>query len=422
MALGNGLSSSFGIATETTPGAPVVVTRFAEFDSETLQMKKHTVQGTGLRGGGLVKRAQRRVVVAREAGGDVTFDAMTAGLGLFLQHMLGSFTTTPTSLGGGLFQQVHTLATTQGKSFTTQIVKPDTTGVLTQEAYTYPGCKITDWELSAAQNAQLKLKLTIDAIDEATPSNAFASTTLSSATTAAAVSFSSVATIPAGSYVVVDTGLNAEVVQTGTPTGAGPFVIPVTTPGGLKLAHASGVAVASATTVNYGSAVAMQAPSYTSGTSMFTFNEGSLVAGGSTSVVSGVWTNTGGQTVANVRSVSLKGKNSLKVDRWGLGSQLRSEQIENNWREYTAAFDVEYNGRAFYDAYAADLALALVLTFTGPGGSSLKFYVPVGFQEDGASPQVAGPDIIIQKLAVTILDDGVNGALQAVYTSTDAAV
>ena len=85
MALGAGLSATLGIATETVVGTPVTVTRFLEFDSETLQMKKHTVQGAGLRGG-LVKRAQRRFVVAREAGGDIMLDAPTAGLGLVLQH------------------------------------------------------------------------------------------------------------------------------------------------------------------------------------------------------------------------------------------------------------------------------------------------------------------------------------------------
>lgn len=421
MALGNGLSSSFGIATETTPGTPVVVTRFAEFDSETLSMKRHTVQGAGLRGGGLVKRAQRRNLVAREAGGDVTFDAMTNGLGLFLKHMLGS-TATPTSVGGGLYQQIHNIGSLQGMAFTTQIVKPDTTGVLTAEAFTYPGCKISDWDLSVAQHGQVKLKLTIDALDEATPSNSFAATTLSALTTAGATSFTTATTIPAGSYVVVDTGLNAEVVQTGTPTGAGPFTIPVTTPGGLTKAHASGVYVGSATNVNYGAAAGLQSPSYTAGVSMLDFSEGQIIAGGTTSVVAGVWTQTGGQTVANVRTVSVTGKNNFKADRWGLGNKVRSEQLENNWRDYAAAVEVEYNGRAFYDALAADIPLALQLTFTAPGGAKLAVYAPLGFQEDGGAPQVGGPDIIIQKLKFTLLDDGVNGALQMVYTSTDVAL
>lgn len=423
MALGAGLSATLGIATETTVGTPVTVTRFLEFDSETMQMKKHTFQGAGLRGGGLVKRAQRRVVVAREAGGDIMLDAPTQGLGLVLQHMLGSFSTVPVTLGGGLYRQIHNIGPLAGKSFTTQIVKPDTTGVLAPQAFTYPGCKITDWDLSVTQNSEAKLKLSIDSLDELTPSNTTAPTTLSASVTAGAVSFSSVATIAAGSWVVVDTGLLAEVIQTGTPTGAGPFTIPVASPGGFGIAHASGVTVGSATGVNSGAAAALATASYTAGVGVFTFNQGKLIAGGTTSSVAGLWTNSGGQTVANVRTASVKGKNSVKSDRWGLGQMVRSEQLDNNFREYSAAIDVEYNGRAFYDAYAADLPIVMQLTFTTPSGGVLSFYAPVGFQSDGASPQVAGPDILIQKLALSLLDDGVlGGGIQVVYTSTDVAV
>lgn len=422
MALGAGLSATLGIATETVVGTPVPVTRFLEFDSETLQLKKRTFQGSGLRGGGLVKRGQRRVVIARDAGGDVMFDAPTSGLGLVLQHCLGSFTTAPVGIGGGLFRQVHNIGALAGKTFTTQVLKPDITGVLAPEAFTYPGCKITDWELSVTQNAQAKLKITIDALDELTPSNAAAPTTTAAAIIAAATSFTAVATIAAGSWVTVDVGLLAEVVQTGTPTGAGPFTIPVVSAGGFTQAHATGVYVGSATGVVAGVAATLATASYTAGINLFAFHQGKIVAGGTTSNVAGVWTNTGGQTVANVRTVSLKGKNNVKQDRWGLGQMVKSEQVDNNFRDYSAAVDVEYNGRAFYDAYAADIPLCFVLTFTTPAGGVLSFFAPVGFQGDGASPQVAGPDILIQKLNLALLDDGVNGALQAVYTSTDVAV
>ena len=130
MALGAGLSATFGVATETTVGTPVAVTRFFEFDSETMGLKRHSAQGAGLRGGSLVRRGSRRVYVSREAQGGINFDVTTAGFGLVLQHMLGSFTTTPVSLGGGLYRQVHNIGALAGKTFTSQIVKPDTTGVL----------------------------------------------------------------------------------------------------------------------------------------------------------------------------------------------------------------------------------------------------------------------------------------------------
>lgn len=417
--VGSGLSATIGIATETTPGVPVAVTRFVELNSESVALKKSTVQGEGVRGGALVRRAQRRNNVSRQAAGDIDFDIPTQGFGLWLQHMLGSFATTPTSLGGGVFQQIHNPGTLQGKAFTTQILRPDTTGVLTQEAYTYPGCKITAWELSVQQGQQLGVKITIDALDEVTPSNAFAATTMSSASTVGAVSISTVATIPVGAYITVGQGLTAEVVQTTGVSGAGPFVVTVPA---LTYAHAIGSYVGSATGVNYGTAAGLQAASYIAANTMWDFSDGALVAGGATSVASGIWTITNGTTVANVRSVDLKGSNPLKVDRSGLGQMVRSEQIENNFRDYTCAVSVDYNSRAFYDAYAGDSAIALKLTFTSNAGAVLQIFTPVGFQEDGATPAVGGPDVIIQSLNFTILDDGVNGYLQAVLTNTDAAV
>ena len=422
MAVGAGLSASFGIATETTPGVPVAVTRFVEFDSESIAMKKHTVQGAGLRNGARVKRSARRILTGREFNGDVQFDPTTNGFGLFLQHMLGSTPGAPTSIGGGLFRQVHNTGPLSGKSFTAQVLRPDTSGVLTQGAFTYTGCKITDWELSAKANEQLQAKFTIDALDEATPSNGFAATTLSALTTAGATSFTAVASIPAGSWVVVDTGANAEVVQTGTPSGAGPYTIPVSSAGGLKVGHATGVYVGSATGVNYGAATALQTASYNATTTLFGFNNGSLIAGGTTATTGGLYTNTGGQVVANVTSVTISGKNAVDTGRFSLGSSIRSEQLDNGWAEYTADVEVEYSGRAFYDAYAADLQIDLQLTFTSPGGNVLTITAPAGFQDDGATPNVGGPDLITQKLKFTLLDDGVNGPIQAVYVSTDAAV
>lgn len=424
MGIGSGLASTFGIATETTVGTPVAVTRFVGHNSETMSMKKHTVQGAGLRGGLLYKLGSLRGLTAREVAGGVNFDLPAAGMGVFFQHMFGSFSTTPTSLGGGLFQQIHNTGSLQGKAFTTQIVKPDYTGVLAQNAYTYSGCKVTGWKISGQTQAQLKVDLTIDAIDGLTPSSAFAGTTLSASVSAAATSISTVATIAAGSYVLIGTGLTAEVVLTGTPTGSGPFAIPIVG-APIAYAHSSGATVTDPTSVNYGAAAALQAASYLGAANFYYDPTGSsLIAGGSTSVVSGIWTNTGGQVVANVRSFSLNGTNQLKVDRFGIGSALKSEQIENDYRSLTLDADVEYGSPYFYQNYAADVPLCMVLKFTNPltPGSYVQFFLPVGFQNDGTEAQVSGPDIIIPKLQVEALSDGTNGAFQCVLVNTDAAV
>lgn len=87
-------------------------------------------------------------------------------------------------------------------------------------------------------------------------------TTLSASTAVGATSFTTAVSIPAGSFVAIDTGANAEVVLTGTPTGGGPFTIPiVTAPGtagiGLRIAHSSGIAVAAASTVAEGTATCL---------------------------------------------------------------------------------------------------------------------------------------------------------------------
>ena len=74
------------------------------------------------------------------------------------------------------------------------------------------------------------------------------STTLSAATSVGASSISCAASIPAGSTVQIDTGAKAEYAVTGTPSGAGPYTIPLTSTGSgttLAQAHASGAAVVS---------------------------------------------------------------------------------------------------------------------------------------------------------------------------------
>jgi hypothetical protein len=70
------------------------------------------------------------------------------------------------------------------------------------------------------------------------------STTLSASAVAGATSISTTATIPLGTVIQIGTGATAECFTTGTPTGAGPYTIPLTTPStGLAYAHASAQAV-----------------------------------------------------------------------------------------------------------------------------------------------------------------------------------
>lgn len=65
-------------------------------------------------------------------------------------------------------------------------------------------------------------------------------TTLSGPAVVGATTISTVATIPAATVVQIGTGATAETFTTGTPTGAGPYSIPLSSPaGGLVYAHAA---------------------------------------------------------------------------------------------------------------------------------------------------------------------------------------
>lgn len=89
------------------------------------------------------------------------------------------------------------------------------------------------------------------------------STTLSSPTIAGATSISTAATIPVGSTIMIDTGAKVEYATTGTPTGSGPYTIPIATPTtGLTYAHNTAMAVVSQTTHTFKQSATQAKPTY----------------------------------------------------------------------------------------------------------------------------------------------------------------
>lgn len=176
-AIGSGLSAQIGIASEGTPGTAVTPTRFHRFTSETLTAKKKIVQVSTLSAGLQFDRSAARFTTQRDAGGDINMPVPTKGFGLLLQQMLGSFTATATQQGtSGAYLQTHVPGPFTGHTFSIQKGVPRTDG--TVEPYSYPGCKVTDWELDMAQSDVLQAKLTIDALDELTSATTPASPAL----------------------------------------------------------------------------------------------------------------------------------------------------------------------------------------------------------------------------------------------------
>lgn len=172
--IGSGIASQLVALNEVTYGvAPTLTTpRTYEFKTESLKLKKNTVQGQGLHGAAgtipLYDRALRRVLTTYEAAGQITMDLPGNQLGFWLQHMIGSYgqaNATPTQLGvTGVYSQVHQPGSLQGHSFAVQKGVPATDG--TVEPFTYVGCKVESWKISVEVNQIAQLELTLDARNE----------------------------------------------------------------------------------------------------------------------------------------------------------------------------------------------------------------------------------------------------------------
>jgi hypothetical protein len=160
MGVRTGAAAQAMIATETTYGTYEVPTRSYEFVSETMKLRVERIDSKGLRGG-------RRIIGKfaagkRSAAGDVDFEFSAAGMGLLLQHCLGSDVIT-----GASPVYTHTCtAADLPTSFTLQIGKPDISG--TVDPFTYLGCRVTAWEMSLKAGEFLMIKPTIVAQDETT--------------------------------------------------------------------------------------------------------------------------------------------------------------------------------------------------------------------------------------------------------------
>jgi hypothetical protein len=168
MAQAGGLSSQYGMVDETTFGTSPTVTRFLEFNNETLQLTKERINSSGLRVGRKVLKTTQWVVGKTNVTGDVEFEFQQQGMGLLLKHMMGSIASSQPNVGSAptVWEHTATVGTLDGKSFTCQIGKAGVDGV--QRAFTYNGCKVAKWDLSCALDGLLTLKASIDGIGEST--------------------------------------------------------------------------------------------------------------------------------------------------------------------------------------------------------------------------------------------------------------
>jgi hypothetical protein len=362
MAIPSGLAGSVGIATEASQGTAQAPTHFLEFNAEGMKMVKNTVTGVGLRAGGLYQRTTRRVVTSWGAAGTVGFDAPFHGLGLWLQHMIGSFGTFSSVVqqgGSAAYLQTHTPGPLAGQTFTMQIGKPDTSG--TVRAFTYVGCKIEDWMLTCEVNKFAVFALTIDAWQELTldnPQGTIAGPALTAPSyTAGEQQFHFRQGTLYNGGTLSNAGSNPTITSLGSPTAAGRV---------LK--------------ADFKCANPVDKSRY-------------FIAGTGGSGVAGV---KGDQIDNNFRQVT----GSLDVEFNSLS--------------------------AYYDTFGGDTTSTLELVFTGPiiaasNAYTLNVLIP-NIKFDGDSPVVGGPGILNHNLPFHGLDQETWNPVQFQYMSTDTAV
>lgn len=154
------LDQQIAFVDEVTYGTPVTVTKFFEYNTESISESEGRTEGTPLRVGQFHKRTDRFTPYFSGASGSIQLDVMTKGFGWLLKHMLGGVVTT-----GPAETSVYTHTGTEsdliGKFFTCQVTRPfHPSG--TVQPFTYSGGKITEWTLSNSVDGNLVADLSVD--------------------------------------------------------------------------------------------------------------------------------------------------------------------------------------------------------------------------------------------------------------------
>ena len=152
----------------------------------------------------------------------------------------------------------------------------------------------------------------------------------------------------------------------------------------------------------------------TSTTNLFNFAQGSITDNVST-------------TYANIKDFSLTVDNSLKTDRYNLGSAgAKQEQIINGFRAISGKVTAEFTDTVLLDKFIADTTAGLKLTFEGATiGTAQKETLSITLPAckfDGDSPMVAGPGVIDVSFGFTVYDNGTDAPFTIIYKTLDSTL
>lgn len=474
MALRSGLGGQWAAIDEATYGVvpSLASALFYAADNDSLKLKKTPKQGMGIFAGSLAPRSSRRVVTEYSAGGGLPMDLPQRQMQSWLLRMFGSYGQAAATLTQDAstmaYKSTHTLGPIEGHSFALQKGAP-TVDNGTVVAISYPGCKVSEWEIAANMAEIAKLTLTIEARNEiagswkdplnssvpglqpyvAPPGGVFtwvggsvlyggtpSTTPVVSAPAAPTVTPASTGgTVLAGTYQVVVTYTNAQgetVASTAAPvtTSGSTSTITITSPAAAAYAtnwyayvsQAGGTALlatrqqAAGSPTLIGTNLVLTAPPTSTGATTLT----TATAGTTTTLTS--------PTVAgNIKGpISVKCTRPLDLERYAIDvAPFRNEPIQNALTVPGGSFGVEWlSSQTYYAAYQADTATSIVYNFIGPAiGSGSDFstlsILCANIRLDGDSPSIAGPAVLEQVVPWSAFDDGVDSIIQATYWTLD---
>jgi len=345
----SGLGGTLGLVAEATVGTAVTVSRWPQFDKESLTMTKTVAQSQGIHQG-LFEQTNRRNYVAHAVAGQIDLDLADRQWGLLFKHMLGAGTAV-TQVGlTGAYLATYYPADKTGLGLTIQKGVPETiTGPGTIQSFTYNGCKIKDWAISIARDQLVKVNLGIDAWNEST-----------------AVSYAAPSFIAANTY---------------------------------------------------------------------SFNQASLLIGGTPSTSANVTSIAGGAApVGVVSNFTIKQTDVLDDRRFTIGSATKKEQYASGFRKITGTLDIEFSTLAdFYTTFSSTASppleanTALEVDITGPtaiGGGNfpfVKIICPTVYF-DAAPVLIDTQGVLVAKTTWTALDNSVDNPVQIQYQSADVAI
>ena len=156
----SGFLGTLGAKSESSYNTGVTVDKFFEFNSESLAVEVGRVESPSIRSGTRALRSDRRVPYIMGASGSVEMDVLSRGLGFWLEHCLGSVTTTGPA-ETTVYTHTATFGSLTGKSFTAQVGVPQVGGgTLTPKTAT--GGKVKSWTMSCSTGEALKLSADLD--------------------------------------------------------------------------------------------------------------------------------------------------------------------------------------------------------------------------------------------------------------------